>query len=174
MATVLQRWQSTHNVREDGAVDSVQSALVSRAVVGLNECGAARLGHVYWRTVEASTGRLFRIRAPDEALEIRLLRRGPILIAFGRPELSAVGDCVTCRYPITGGLLARRPAGSITLTQSGRDTVELSSRISGFVPRLAAKPGRPPWTGTLYEQVQSRIHVAISRRYFSRLARGNS
>ena len=60
------------------------------------------------------------------------------------------------------------------LTQSGRDTVELSSRISGFVPRLAAKPGRPPWTGTLYDQVQSRIHVAISRRYFSRLARGNS
>ena len=97
---------------------------------------------------------------------------------FSLPTFSFATPTRTARqpgcYPITGGLLARRPAGSITLTQSGRDTVELSSRISGFVPRLAARPGRPPWTGTLYEQVQSRIHVAISRRYFSRLARGNS
>jgi hypothetical protein len=27
----------------------------------------------------------------------------------------------------------------------------------------------PRWSGTWYEQVQLRVHVAISRRYFARL-----
>ena len=43
-----------------------------------------------------------------------------------------------------------------------------AATIRGFYPRLAAREGRSDWTGALYSHVQSRIHVAISRRYFMR------
>jgi hypothetical protein len=45
----------------------------------------------------------------------------------------------------------------------------MRSTITGFFPRLAARQGEPDWTGALYSHVQSRIHVAVSRRYFKRL-----
>jgi hypothetical protein len=45
----------------------------------------------------------------------------------------------------------------------------LRSTITGFYPRLAAREGKSDWTGGLYSLVQSRIHVAVSRRYFVRL-----
>jgi hypothetical protein len=76
---------------------------------------------------------------------------------------------VSCRYPIEGGLLAQRPAGEILFEQTGGPVSVLRSAIRGFFPRLAARQGRPDWTGALYNRVQSRIHVAVSRRYFSRL-----
>jgi len=66
-------------------------------------------------------------------------------------------DHVSCRYLIAGGLLARAPAGALTLTQS---TSELRAAVTEFTPRL--RPG-------LYTQLQRRIHVAVSRRYFDAL-----
>jgi hypothetical protein len=76
---------------------------------------------------------------------------------------------VRCTYPIAGGLLAQRPAGEILFEQAGGSEPVLRSAIRGFFPRLAARHGRPDWTGALYTRVQSRIHVAVSRRYFARL-----
>ena len=76
-----------------------------------------------------------------------------------------------CRFPISGGLLTRRAAGELSFTQLDGDRIELRSAIRGFYPALAAHEGRRDWTGALYTSVQSRIHVAISRRYFARLAR---
>ena len=78
---------------------------------------------------------------------------------------------VSCRYPIRGGVLARAPAGSISFTQTGAGDVELRSAISGFFPRLAARPRGARWNGLLYPQIQARLHVALGRRYFARLWR---
>ena len=61
---------------------------------------------------------------------------------------------MSCRYPILGGLLSGREGGSLTLSQDGRD---LSVAVNGFYGRR------------IYEHVQRRVHVAISRRYFRRL-----
>jgi hypothetical protein len=69
-------------------------------------------------------------------------------------------DEVRCRYPIAGGLLTRQPGGELSLSQSGSQPAELRAAVRAFVPR---------WSGTWYEQVQLRFHVAISRRYFKRL-----
>ena len=75
-----------------------------------------------------------------------------------------------CCYPIIGGLLAYQPGGEIVFAQDQvGDRLCLRSTITGFFPALAARPGEPDWTGALYSQVQRRIHLAISRRYFSRL-----
>jgi hypothetical protein len=79
-------------------------------------------------------------------------------------------DAVSATYPITGGLLARRAAGSITLSMhGGADRFELRSAIAGYHPTLAARPGAPAWTGELYDQIQARVHARVSRRYFHRL-----
>ncbi len=53
------------------------------------------------------------------------------------------------------------------------ERIELRSAIRGFYPTLAAHAGRRNRTGALYNTVnKSRIHVAISRRYFASLAAG--
>jgi hypothetical protein len=86
---------------------------------------------------------------------------GVTLLEFGLPRIEAAGDRVTCRYPIEGGVLARRPGGSISFAQDGR---VLTSSISGFLPRLGLIP-------PVYSHVQARIHAAVSRRYFARIVR---
>jgi hypothetical protein len=58
-------------------------------------------------------------------------------------------------------LLARAPVGSIRFTQEGTDAVAVTSAVEGFLPRL----------GVFYAPVQSRLHVALGRRYFARLQR---
>ena len=128
------------------------------------------LGAAYWREVERLTGGLVRARSRGGSTELRLARRGPTLLRFGPPQLIATADAVSATYPITGGLLARRAAGSITLSMhDGAGGVELRSAIAEYYPTLAARPGAPAWTGELYDQIQVRIHARVSRRYFHRL-----
>ena len=131
--------------------------------------GAEQLGRAYWREVERITGRLVRARERGDRLELRMLGRGPSLLRFGRPTFEATTAFVCCRYPIEGGLLARRPAGEIIFAQVGGSAPVVRSTIRGFFPSLAARTGKPGWTGALYNRVQSRIHLAVSRRYFARL-----
>ena len=128
------------------------------------------LGAAYWREVERLTRGFVRTRSRGGGMELRLARRGPTLLRFGPPQLTATTDAVSTTYPITGGLLARRAAGSITLSMhGGADGVELRSAIADYYPTLAARPGAPAWTGELYDQIQARIHARVSRRYFHRL-----
>ncbi len=128
------------------------------------------LGAAYWREVERLTRGLVRTRRRTGGMELRIARRGPALLRFGNPQLSVTADAVSTTYPITGGMLARRPAGSITLSmRGGAGRVELRSAIVGYHPTLAARPGAPAWTGELYDQVQARVHARVSRRYFHRL-----
>lgn len=138
-------------------------------VVEFTEDGAHALGSAYWDEVERSTLRLVRRRARRPGLQLCLLGRGPALLEFGEPEVVASPTLVRCRYPITGGVLARRAQGDLTFAQTGGDRLELSSTIRDFVPALAAREGEPHWTGALYDQLQSRLHVLISRRFFARL-----
>jgi hypothetical protein len=154
----------------DGAVGSEQRLPLEAAVVEHSTEGAARLGRAYWREVERATRGLVRPAEHDTGLDLRLVNRVRLL-RFGPPELEASGDTVTCRYPIVGGLLARAPGGWISFAQRAGAQPELSSTIAGFHPRLAARPGRPDWTGALYAHVQARIHRAVGRRYFERLRR---
>jgi hypothetical protein len=139
--------------------------------VAFDEAGASLLGERYWQEVRRATYGLVRVREAD-GVELRLLGRGPILISFGSPVLEASPVGVRCSFPISGGLLTRRAAGEISFAQLDGDPIEVRSAIRGFYPALAAHEGRRDWTGALYTSVQSRIHVAISRRYFARLAKG--
>jgi hypothetical protein len=162
-------WNSTQALSPSGAVESVQRIAFPAPVVERSAAGARRLGEVYWREVERATYGLIRVCAGEDGLNLRLLGIRPALLSFGQPQHEVSSNGVSCAYPIRGGLLARAPAGSISFTQAGSAVVEVTSAITGFFPRLAARRQRRRWNGLLYEQVQARLHVALGRRYFARL-----
>jgi hypothetical protein len=162
-------WQTSQRQTPDGAVESEQRVIVDAPAVGFDEAGAAALGDRYWLEVRRATFGLVRARRGAHGVELKLLGRGPALLAFSVPKLEATAGKVGCTFPISGGLLTRRAAGELSFAQLDGDRIELRSAIRGFYPALAAHDGRRDWTGALYNLVQSRIHVAISRRYFARL-----
>lgn len=162
-------WEAWQRQNSDGAVESEQRVRLSAPVVDFSIAGAEHLGRSYWNEVERVTRRLVRARQRDGRLELRMLGAGPALLRFGRPTVHATSDLAYCSYPIEGGLLAQRAAGEIIFEQVGSPAAVVRSTIRGFLPSLAARRGRPDWTGAFYNRVQSRAHVAISRRYFARL-----
>jgi hypothetical protein len=164
-------WSSTQTRSPSGAFESVQRTAFSTPVVERSTAGATQLGEVYWREVQRSTLGLIRVQRGADGLDVRLLGIGPALLRFDRPEHTVNSITVRCLYPIRGGLLVRTPGGSISFTQTGSDVVEVSSAIAGFFPRLAARGEGRRWRGLLYAQVQARLHVALGRRYFTRLWR---
>ena len=165
----VEGWAAWQGQRDDGAIESEQRVALRTPVVEFSVTGGERLGRVYWREVERITGRLVRARERQGSIELRLLGRGPSLLRFGPPTIEATTTLVCCRYPIEGGLLARRPAGEIIFAQVGDGPPVVRSAIRGFFPSLASRTASPDWTGALYNRVQSRIHVVVSRRYFARL-----
>jgi hypothetical protein len=161
-------WATEQRQRSDGSIESEQRISLNAPVVAFDARGAITLGESYWREVERATRGVVRAREAD-GTELRVLGRRPVLLAFGPAEVEAAPHRVRCAYPIRGGLLAQRSAGAIAFEQVDAGELVLRSTIKGFFPSLAAREGRRSWTGALYTKLQSRIHVAISRRYFRRL-----
>lgn len=82
------------------------------------------------------------------------LRLGPLtLLAFGDPEF----DGRAWTWPITGGLLARAPGGSLRL---GWRDGELIADVDGYLPRLPA---------LAYRVAQRPMHDVLTRRFLLRL-----
>jgi hypothetical protein len=153
----LEGWRSMHDRGEDGAIESDERVSVSRAVVPSTPAGARLLGERYWLRVQRSSFGLVRRRATREGSILHLA--GVPLLRFAPAELAAGANGVHCCYPIRGGLLARRAGGTLVLSQSSRR--ELRAALTGFVPRLGARP---------YDRIQRQIHLAISRRFFRGLS----
>jgi hypothetical protein len=149
--------------RASKSVTSHETATAAGPVVEPSPRGAETLATNYWREVEATTRRLVRADAVDGRVEVRLLGRGPALIRLGPAVVLADHASVICTYPILGGLLVGRPGGALALEQLNGDPVVLRSTLTEYVPSLA---------GTLYFQIQARLHSLISRRYFVRLSGG--
>lgn len=162
-------WETWQGQTSEGAVESEQRVILRAPVVEFSEAGAEHLGRSYWPEVERVTGRLVRAREREGSLELQVLGHGPSLLRFGRPSFEATATLACCRYPIEGGLLVRRPSGEIVFAQDGGSPPVVRSAIRGFFPSLAARKGKPDWTGALYNRFQSRIHVVVARRYFARL-----
>jgi hypothetical protein len=154
----LDGWESLHGRGVDGLIESDERATAPHPVVSNSTAGAHHLGQRYWREVTRASHGIVRPRRIAVGVELRLFGSGPALLRLTGPETTVAGGVVSCRYRIAGGLLARVPGGELTLSQTTAG--ELRASVSGFVPRL---------NSNLYEQLQRRLHVAISRRYFRAL-----
>jgi hypothetical protein len=152
----LEGWRSVYQRGEDGAITSDERVSASRAVVPATLGGARLLGERYWLTVRRASFGLVRMRATRSGSVLWFA--GAPLLRFAHAELAADTNGARCTFPIVGGLLARRTGGTLVLSQSNGS--ELRAALTGFVPRLGARP---------YERIQRRIHVAISRRFFRNL-----
>jgi hypothetical protein len=162
-------WETSERVRECGGFESRQRVLVAEPVVEASEAGARTLGVTYWRAVDRFSRGGVRASWTGGGGRLKLLGAATLLV-FGLPELSFDGGLVSCRHAIEGGLLALRASGSVTLAQRREgDQQELSVTVEGYLPRLAARAGAPPWTGLLYAKGQSPFHAAVSRCYFELL-----
>lgn len=153
---LLEGWRSIQERGEDGTIESDERVRLSRAVVPATEAGARLLGERYWQTVRRASLGLVRLRRTRGGSVLRLV--GAPLFRFAPAELAVGANGVRCSFPIRGGLLARRPGGTLVLSQSTGG--ELRAALTGFVPRLGARP---------YDRVQRRLHVAVSRRFFGSL-----
>jgi hypothetical protein len=156
----LEGWGSVQTRGEDGAIDSDERVTLAQPVVASTEAGARELGARYWNEVRRATFGFVIMRAFRGGSELRVRPLGPRLLRFGPVEVVAGEQGVSCRYPIRGGLLARRAAGALVLSQSNHGSAQLRAALTGFVPRLTSRP---------YDHIQRRVHVAISRRFFRRL-----
>ncbi len=170
---LLRDWRHDEWQSPDGAFESTQRVTAPGFVVERSPAGARRLGSVYWAVVESATAGLVGAREGEQGVELRLLGRWPLLLRFGPPDVAVREGLVSCRYPITGGLLARRPGGEIAFSQTALPAYELCAEMRGYHPALVASRGRRSWADPLYTRLQSRLHVAISRRYFAALLRAD-
>ena len=167
-------WETSERVFASGGFESRQRVLVTEPAVEASEAGARTLGISYWQAVDRFTRGGVRANWTGEGGKLKLVG-GATLLTFGPAELSFDGGLVSCRYAIEGGLLALRAGGSVTLAQQPEgDQHELSVTVEGYLPRLAARAGAPPWTGMLYAKGQSPFHAAVSLRYFELLLRSQT
>ncbi|HET8651232.1 MAG TPA: hypothetical protein VFM13_01545 [Gaiellaceae bacterium] len=159
----LAGWASTQRVAADGAVNSEQRVTVDRPVVECSAEGAKELASRYWAELDRSARGLISVREHPGGVDVCLLGRRPVLIALGPVETERSENSARAAHPIRGGLLVRRGGGRITFEQEVGERVDLRSTIDGFYPRR----------GPVYALIQRRLHLAVSRRYFQRLAGGD-
>lgn len=152
-------------------VDSEERIALARPVVDGSEAGARHLGDRYWDELARSTRGLVRARRRADGVDVRLGRL-VTLLRFGPPETTSTDEETASRYPITGGVLAARPGGTLAIVQRSTPSLELAVAVHGYAARLGPEgPGRR-LRGTLYARFQLRAHRVVSRRFLERATRG--
>ena len=154
-----------------GAIESRQWIELPRGAVSADEEGARRLGERYLEEVRRTTRGIVRSRSSLAGTEL-VLGGMFALLRFGPAELAVRGDRVECRYPISGGLLAARPGGSLVIVQRSTATLELELVVAGYFPRLGGSRRRRSVRRAVYSALQARVHRAVSRRFLERAAGG--
>ena len=155
-----------------GPVASEDRIVLQAPAVEATEEGARRLGSAYWQEVAAFSRGLVRPRIGDDEVELVAAGVG-VLLRFGRAQTSAEDGVVECRYPISGGLLAAAPGGSLVIAQERRgEKFELRLAVEGFHPWLARRGRLARVRAALYDTLQTPLHAGVSRRFLERAARG--
>jgi hypothetical protein len=169
MSAALEAFRSVERHGPEGSIETEQWVEAPHPVVALTEEGGRALGRSYWLEVSRFGRGVVRGRETAEGMELRLVTLRQALLRLGPAEVEIDGDRVACRHPIRGGMLARRAGGALTVSQSGCERPELRVAVHGFFPRLGPRRMRSRRSGALYPQLERRLHVAISRRWFRRL-----
>jgi hypothetical protein len=158
---VLDGFRTSDSRAADGSIATEQRIMSPSPVVPLSHGGGKYLGCAYWAAIARVSRGLIRARVGERGVVVRVAGIRSPLLRFGTAQLTIGDDRLICRYPIVGGLLARRPGGALVVAQTGRGPTELYVAVTGFFARLGSGP--------VYRHLQQRIHLAVSRRFFTRL-----
>jgi hypothetical protein len=151
-------------VAANGVVESVQRTKLPEPIVSFDEVGARRLGVWYWASVRRATRGAVRTHVAPDGVAVTLL--GIVsLLRFGPAEPHVSDSCVTCAYPIEGGVLAVGAGGWLEIEQRGATDSVLSIVVRGYHARLAL---RVPW---IYRHIQAPLHLVVSRVFLQQPAR---
>ncbi|HZN22167.1 MAG TPA: hypothetical protein VFB57_06390 [Gaiellaceae bacterium] len=156
-------WLTSESLGESGAVESRQWIALERLLVSPDAAGAVELGRRYLAEIGPFTRGLVTTKLASDETALLLGRAIPLL-RFGAATTEVREDGVSCRFRITGGLLAARAGGSLTVEQRSAPR-QLELAVVGYVPRLGTSRRRWSLRRLLYTSVQVRAHRAISRRF---------
>jgi hypothetical protein len=168
-------------IARDGAVRSVQSAVLTMSVTDLERiwtpANLENLARTYWRFLTRVTLGVIKIKYTSDARSVVLLGRPLTLLRFGAPEYTIEDDHGAVRWPIRDGLLAARAGrgkgGFLALDvrrepprADGREDLLIEVEVANFYPSIAVGFSEP-----VYEMTQSAVHVLVTHAFLRSLAK---
>ncbi len=168
-------------IARDGAVRSVQSAVLTMSVTDLERiwtpANLENLARTYWRFLTRVTLGLIKIKYTSDTRSVVLLGRPLTLLRFGTPEYTIEDDHGAVRWPIRDGLLAARAGrgkgGFLALDvrrepprDDGREDLLIEVEVANFYPSIAVGFSEP-----VYEMTQSAVHVLVTHAFLRSLAK---
>lgn len=126
-----------------------------------SEAGLERTGRAYWLFLARTSLGLIHVRYKRDGRKLKL---GPFtLLYFDPPEYYLDDHSGSIIWPIKGGLLDKKPGGSlrISLTQGQKGWLNVTVTVERFQPRLPQP---------LYRRSEAIIHVIMTRAFLRSLA----
>jgi hypothetical protein len=166
-------------IQRDGAVRSVQSAVLTMAAADLQRiwtpANLENLARTYWRFLSRVTLGFIRVKYTADSRSVVFLGRPLTLLRFGAPEYTIEDDHGAVRWPIRDGLLvarAGRGSGFLALDvrrepprADGLEDLLIEVEVANFYPSISVGFSEP-----VYEMTQSAVHVLVTHSFLRSLA----
>ena len=168
-------------IQQDGAVRSVQSAVLTMSAADLERiwtpANLENLARTYWRFLSRVTLGFIRVKYTAESRSVVFLARPLTLLRFGAPEYTIEDDHGAVRWPIRDGLLAARAGrgkgGFLALDvrrepprEDGQEDLLIEVEVANFYPSISVGFSEP-----VYEMTQSAVHVLVTHAFLRSLAK---
>lgn len=167
-------------IQRDGAVRSVQSAVLTMAATDLQRiwtpANLENLARTYWRFLSRVTLGFIRVKYTADSRSVVFLGRPLTLLRFGAPEYTIEDDHGAVRWPIRDGLLvarAGRGSGFLALDvrrepprPDGLEDLLIEVEVANFYPSISVGFSEP-----VYEMTQSAVHVLVTHAFLRSLAK---
>jgi len=167
-------------IQRDGAVRSVQSAVLTMAATDLERiwtpANLENLARTYWRFLSRVTLGFIRVKYTADSRSVVFLGRPLTLLRFGAPEYTIEDDHGAVRWPVRDGLLvarAGRGSGFLALDvrrepprPDGLEDLLIEVEVANFYPSISVGFSQP-----VYEMTQSAVHVLVTHAFLRSLAK---
>lgn len=170
----------TMQVQRSGEVFSQQCLWVPRgwlpAPFRIDEALLHTLGPRYFRRLPQRTRGLIVVRQGGEQVSFALAGLGVPLLHFAPPTLHTHASGGEVRYPIGGGAMLARGAGSdgylgLSAAIGGQGGLQLCMTVSGYYSRIGGHGTPSGMRRWLYSHTQAALHHWIARDYLRLVAR---
>jgi hypothetical protein len=172
--TVIVSPRESTVIARDGAVRSVQSAVLTTAPASLdrlwNPTNLENLGRTYWAFLSKVTLGFIRVIYTEHSRRVVFLARPFTLLRFECPEYVLEPARGEIKWRIRDGLLVARSGRgngflALDVHREASDQLRIQVEVANFYPAIAAGFSVP-----VYEMTQSVIHVLVTHAFLRSLA----